>query len=354
VIDTVTISSRKVGINQPCFIIAEAGVNHNGDLGMAYRLVDAAVQSGVDAVKFQSFITEDLITPNAPKANYQVETTGQSDSQYKMLKALELSIEQQATLKKYCDDAGIIYICTPYEFISVDMLDSLDVAAYKVASTDTTNIPLLRHIAGKQRPVILSTGMSTLGEVERAVDVLQANGAEEKIVVLQCTSEYPTPIEQVNLRAMLTLQQAFNCPVGFSDHTAGIGASPWAVALGACVIEKHFTLDRTLPGPDHRASLEPVELQQMVNQIRDVEVALGDGVKRPMPCELPNKPKMQKSLVVQKDMAQGDLFTETVIACKRPGTGLSPYLFDEILNKKSTRSIRSGEILTFHDIEWDI
>ena len=349
----VQLDKRNIGKRQPCFVIAEAGVNHNGDIELAHQLVDIAAKAGADAVKFQSFVTEELITPDAPKAQYQVETTGEPGSQYKMLKALELTSQQHGELKEHCDRAGIIYLCTPYENQSVDMLDSLDVAAYKIASTDTTNLPFLRYLASKDRPVILSTGMSNLGEVEQAVSTLKAGGLTDKIIILHCTSEYPAPLNEVNLRAMKTMEQAFACPVGFSDHTPSIGASPWAVAVGACVVEKHFTLDRTLKGPDHRASLEPNELSALVQTIRDVEVALGDGIKQPTASELPNKPMMQKSLVARRHIKAGEVISADALQCKRPGLGLEPFWAERIIGKRAAKDISADSNFSLASINWD-
>lgn len=352
-VEAVTIGERRVGSNEPVFIIAEAGVNHNGDMHLAHRLINAAAEAGADAVKFQSFVTEELITPEAPKAGYQVETTGDPGSQYKMLKALELSADEQAVLKTHCEQVGILYLCTPYENASVDMLDRMDVAAFKIASTDTTNIPFLRYVANKGRPVILSTGMSTLGEVEQAVNILRAGGLDGKIIILHCTAEYPAPVSEANLRAILTMQQAFGCPVGFSDHTPGVGASPWAVAVGACVIEKHFTLDRNMVGPDHRASLEPNELADLVRAVHDVEAALGSGIKRPMPSELPNKPLMQKSLVARRSIRAGETITPNDLTCKRPGFGLAPSWFDRVVGKRAAVDIPRDGVLTLSSVEWN-
>ena len=350
--DQIMLGDRPVGRNAPVLIIAEAGVNHNGDIHLAHRLIDVATEAGADAVKFQSFVTEELITAEAPKASYQVETTGDPGSQYKMLKALELSADEQTELKAHCEQVGILYLCTPYENTSVDMLDRMGVAAFKIASTDTTNIPFLRYIASRGCPVVLSTGMSTLGEVEQAVDTLRAGGLDGKIVILHCTSEYPAPVGEVNLRAILTMQQAFGCPVGFSDHTPGVGASPWAVAVGACVIEKHFTLDRHMVGPDHQASLEPSELSALVRIVRDVEAALGDGIKRPMPSELPNKPLMQKSLVARRSIRAGDTITSGDLTCKRPGFGLAPSWFDRVVGKRAAVDIPEGGVLTLSNVDW--
>ncbi len=348
----VQIGDRLVGSGEPCFIVAEAGVNHNGDIGLAHRLIDAAVDAGADAVKFQSFVTDEVIRPDAPKAVYQVETTGESGSQYEMLKALELSADQQAELKAHCEQLGILYLCTPYETMSVDMLDHMGIDAFKIASADITNIPFLRYIASKGRPVILSTGMATLCEVEQAVGTLNNGGLNDKIVLLHCTTQYPAPLNEANLRAILTMRRAFGCPVGFSDHTPGIGASPWAVAVGACMIEKHFTLDRNMPGPDHRASLEPDELADLVRAVRDVETALGDGIKRPMPSEIPNKPRMRKSLVARRAIHAGDIITPDALACKRPGGGLNPIWFDRVVGKRAAVDIPMNRALTLASVNW--
>lgn len=351
-IKPVQIDTHLIGNYNPCFIIAEAGVNHNGNIHLAHQLIDNAVAAGADAVKFQAYTTEAVITAKAAKARYQVETTGEADSQYAMLKALELSAEQQKELKAHCDQSGIIYLCTPYDDASLDLLDQMGVAAIKIASTDTTNVPFLRKIAGKGRPVLLSTGMSTLGEVEQAMAALQNHGLTDKVVILHCTAEYPAPVNELNLRAIPTLQQAFQCPVGFSDHTPGVGASPWAVALGACVVEKHFTMDRGLPGPDHRASLVPGELAALVDQTRSAEAALGDGVKRPMPSELLNKQMMQKSLVAARSINEGQLIGPGDLTCKRPATGLPPIWFDRIVGKRARRFISADQQLDIMDVHW--
>ena len=351
-IKPVKIKDFMIGQGNPCFIIAEAGVNHNGDMKLAHKLIDAAAEAGADAVKFQSFVAEDLVTPEAQKARYQVETTGQNGGQFAMLKSLELSKDQQKELKSHCDEAGILYLCTPYEERSADLLEKISVAAYKIASTDTSNIPFLRYLARKDIPVILSTGMSSLGEVEESVNELKLYGLDGKIIILQCTSEYPAPVKDINLRAMKTMELAFGCPVGFSDHTPGIGASPWAVAAGACVIEKHFTLDRNMTGPDHPASIEPNELAELVRTIRNVEAALGDGIKRPMPSELPNKTRMQKSLVAIRSIAAGETILETDLTSKRPGNGLPPKWFDRVVGKKAARQIQKEETLELNSIIW--
>ena len=352
-IRSVNVGRFQIGPGNPCFVIAEAGVNHNGDMELAHKLIDAAKESNADAVKFQSFVAEDLVTPDAMKAGYQVQTTGSNGNQYDMLKKLELTGDQQAALKFHCDEIDILYLCTPYEEKSAELLQSLNVAAYKVASTDTTNTPFLRYLAESNIPIILSTGMCNLGEVEDSVNELKSNGLLGKIVLLHCTSEYPAPIDEINLRAMKTMEQAFGCPVGFSDHTPGIGASPWAVALGGCVVEKHFTLDRDLVGPDHMASLEPPELKQLVKMIRDVEAALGDGIKRLMTSETKNKSKMQKSLTIKRNVPAGETIRAEDLTCKRPGDGLMPKWFDKVIGQKTIRDIEENRFLTLADISWD-
>lgn len=350
----VRIGNQWVGDGEPCFIIAEAGVNHNGDLQLAHRLIDVAYHAGVDAVKFQSFITEELVTPEAPKADYQVETTGEPGRQYEMLKALELNAKEQAELKYHCEQVGILYLCTPYDNTSIDILDGMGVVAFKIASTDCTNVPFLRYMADKGRPVILSTGMAALGEVEQAFNTLRDGGLDGKIVILHCISEYPVRVEEVNLRAIRAMEQAFGCPVGFSDHTQGVGASPWAVAVGACVVEKHFTLDRNMVGPDHRASLEPAELANLVRTVRDVEAALGDGVKRPMPSELANRPLMRKSLVARRQIRAGETITSEDITSKRPESGLAPTWFDRVVGKRAAVDIDKDGVLTLSSVDWNV
>lgn len=351
--ETVNFGNYRIGPDQPCFIIAEAGVNHNGDINLAHQLIDVALKSGADAVKFQSFVTEEIITPDAPKANYQVETTGTKGSQFSMLKSLELDFNQQKELKEHCDGAGIMFLSTPYDTSSVDLLDKMNVAGYKIASTDTTNVPFLRYVASKGKPAILSTGMSTLGEVELAVETFRSAGQIDNLILLHCTSEYPARFEEINLRAIATLQQGFDLPVGFSDHTQGVGASPWAVAFGACVIEKHFTLDHNMVGPDHRASLDPDQLADLVGQIRQVEMALGDGVKKLMPGELSNKTRMQKSIVARRQLAKGETITPQDITTKRPGDGLPPVYYDRLIGRKTARSIEKDELISLGAIDWD-
>lgn len=271
-----------------------------------------------------------------------------------MLKSLELSFTQHAELKAHCDDAGIIYLCTPYEEKSVEMLDRIGILAFKIASTDTNNIPFLRYVARKGKTILLSTGMSTLGEIEQAVELFRLAGIVDKFVLLQCTSEYPAKLEESNLRVITTLQNAFDCPVGFSDHTQGLSACYMAIALGACIIEKHFTLDRNLPGPDHRASLEPDEFTTLVQQIRLAEKALGNGVKKIMPSEESNKTRMQKSLVARRDIPFGKIITPEDLACKRPGIGLPPTYFDKVIGKRTAKALVKDELFTLSSIDWQV
>jgi N-acetylneuraminate synthase len=351
-IPPVQIGRTTVGPGSPCFIVAEVGVNHNGDPGLAHALIDTAASARVDAVKFQSFSTEALVTRNALKAAYQIDATGDSNAQYAMLKALELNAEQHMELKAHCEKLGLVYLCTPYDPESVDMLDRMEVAAFKIASTDVSNTPLLRHVATKGRPVILSTGMSTIGEVEEAIGALCTAEPAGRIILLHCTSEYPAPTSEANLRAIRTMQHAFACPVGFSDHTAGVGASPWAVAVGACLIEKHLTLDRGMPGPDHRASLESSEFAALVCTVREVEEALGDGVKRPMPSETRNKRWMQKALVATRMIARGEHISADDLACKRPATGLSPSWLDRVVGRRAAADIPENAAVTLSSIDW--
>jgi len=349
---TVALGGRLVGTDAPVFVIAEAGVNHNGDVQIAFDLIDAAATAGADAVKFQAFVTEELVTPRAEKATYQAAQTGASGAQLAMLKSLELKPEEHILLQRRCAEIGILYLCTPYDEPSVDFLDRLDVPAFKIASTDTTNIPLLRHVAGKGRTVLLSTGMSTLAEVEAAVLTLRKGGVDGRLVLLQCTSEYPTPVRDVNLSVIGTLREKFGCPVGFSDHTKGVEVSVWAAAAGACVVEKHLTLDRTMAGPDHSASLTPAELARLVREVRRVEEAMGDGLKRPMPSEARNKHVMQKSLVARRRIAAGDVITAADLACKRPATGLPPTWFYRAVGQIAVVDIDPDEPLTLESIRW--
>ena len=319
-------------------IIAEAGVNHNGDLDMARKLIDVAAEAGADLVKFQTFSADRLVTHTAKKADYQTQSTFINESQHDMLLRLELTSEMHQQLIAHCAVQNIGFFSTGFDRESVDLLVSLGQNRFKIPSGEITNLPYLRHIGGFGKPLIMSTGMATLGEIEAAIDVLeQAGTPRSNITVLHCTTEYPTPMVDVNLRAMQSIHHAFGVEVGYSDHTLGIEVAVAAVALGASVIEKHFTLDRNLPGPDHKASLEPLELKAMVSAIRNIELALGDGIKRLSASEAKNKPIARKSLVAIQSIKAGELFTEQNITAKRPGSGISPMHWDEVVGKKALR-----------------
>ena len=325
-------------------IIAEAGVNHNGELDLARRLVDCAAESGADLVKFQTFSAARQATRAAFKADYQVQTTGSAESQFEMLRRLELTASMHHELIAHCRHRGIGFFSTGFDIESVDFLLSLGQERFKIPSGEITNLPYLRHIGRLDKQVILSTGMATLGEISEAIDVLADAGlSRDKITLLHCTTEYPAPMDEVNLRAMQSLHAAFGVPVGYSDHTQGIEVSIAAVALGATVIEKHFTLDRTLPGPDHQASLEPQELGALVSAIRNVERALGEGIKRPTASELRNRAVARKSIVARVGIARGERFSAENLDTKRPGTGLSPMLWDQVVGKVARRDFNPDE-----------
>lgn len=327
-------------------IIAEAGVNHNGDLEMAKRLIEVAANAGADLVKFQTFSADRIATGSAQKASYQIDSTAQAESQHSMLQRLELTYEMHDTLIRHCQLCGIAFLSTGFDTKSVDQLVALGIDRIKVPSGEITNRNYLRHIGGLGMPVILSTGMATLGEIADALEVLELAGTSRKLVtVLHCTTEYPTPMDEVNLKAMESLRVAFGVRVGYSDHTAGTEVAIAAVALGAELIEKHFTLDRTLPGPDHRASIEPVELTAMVRAIRNIEQALGDGIKRPTPSELRNRPVARKSLVAARAITAGEKFTTENLNAKRPGTGLSPMRLDEVVGRAAARNFAADELI---------
>lgn len=328
------------------FIIAEAGVNHNGSLEMAKKMVEVAKEAGADAIKFQTFKAENLVTKNAIKAEYQKKTTDKNESQYEMIKKLELSFNNFKELKNYCEEIGIIFLSTPFDFESIDFLDNLGLEIFKIPSGEIINLPYLKKIGKLKKKVILSTGMADLGEIEDALDVLiDAGTKRENITVLHCNTEYPTPYEDVNLLAMNTIKEAFKVNVGYSDHTLGIEVPIAAVALGAKVIEKHFTLDKNLPGPDHKASLEPDELKTMITAIRNIEKVLGNGIKKPSPSELKNKPIARKSIVAKRKIRKGEVFTEENITVKRPGTGISPMRWYEIIGRVAERDYEKDEVI---------
>ena len=327
-------------------IIAEAGVNHNVDLKLAKKLINAAAEAGADLVKFQTFNADRLSTSTAKKAFYQTQATDSRESQHEMLRRLELTEDMHKELIAHCAARNIGFFSTGFDIKSVDLLLSFGQNHFKIPSGEITNLPYLRHIGQLGRPVILSTGMATMDEIRSAIRILENSGTPKTtITVLHCTTEYPTPMPEVNLRAMISIRDKFEVKVGFSDHTLGIEVAIAAVAMGATLIEKHFTLDRNLPGPDHKASLEPSELKSMVTAIRNIEVALGDGIKRPTPSEAKNIPIVRKSIVASKSIQLGEVFTTKNLTTKRPGTGISPMRFDEVLGKKARRNFAEDDLI---------
>ena len=326
------------------FVIAEAGVNHNGSLELAKKLVDAAKDAGADCVKFQTFIAENIVSKHAAKAEYQKTDAKDAESQYDMLKKLELSFHEIRELNEYCAKKDIEFLSTAFDLESVEYLNGLSMKRWKIPSGEITNLPYLLKIARLNKPIILSTGMSTLDEIKNAVTVLKQNGAVD-ITVLHCTTEYPAPYRDVNLRAMLTIKEALNVKVGYSDHTEGIEVPIAAAALGAVVIEKHFTLDRNMEGPDHSASLEPDEFKSMVNAIRNIETCLGDGIKQPVEAEIKNMPVVRKSIVAKRDIKKGEVFSEENLVVKRPGNGISPMRWFDVLGKPAKRDFQEDELI---------
>jgi len=328
------------------FVIAEAGVNHNGDIKLAKKLIDVAKNAGVDAVKFQTFKAENIVKRDAKKAQYQIQNTKNSESQYDMIKRLELSFNDFIELKDYCNKKDIIFLSTPFDDESIEFLNDLGLEIFKIPSGEITNLPYLRKIGRLKRKIILSTGMATLGEIEDALEVLTNSGTKkDNITILHANTEYPTPFEDVNLKAMQTISCAFDINVGYSDHTLGIEVPIAAVAMGAKVIEKHFTLNRELPGPDHKASLEPQELKMMVESIRNIEKALGNGIKEPSKSELKNREIVRKSIVAKRDIKKGEVFSEDNLTTKRPGSGINPMRWDEIIGTKAQKSYKMDDLI---------
>jgi N,N'-diacetyllegionaminate synthase len=329
---------------QPTIIIAEAGVNHNGSIDIAKKMIDVAVNAGANYVKFQTFKAETLVNKTVQKAEYQKSVTDKEESQYNMIKKLELDKAAHKELIEYCNSKSTQFLSTAFDLDSIDMLAELDIPLFKIPSGEITNLPYLRRIGGMGKPIILSTGMSTLEEISSALNLLLEAGADkEQITILHCNTEYPTPIEDVNIKAMLTIKDKLGVRVGYSDHTLGIEVPIAAVALGAVVIEKHFTLDRNFQGPDHAASLEPNELKDMVIAIRNIEKAMGDGIKKPSFSEAKNISVSRKSIIAKKPIKKGDLFSELNLTVKRPGTGISPMDWDSVIGKKSKRDYRFDE-----------
>lgn len=328
------------------FIIAEAGVNHNGSLELAKTLIDVAASAGVDAVKFQTFKADKLVSKTAQKAHYQKQTTDAAESQYEMIKKLELDTAAHHELIAYCKIKNILFLSTPFDHESIELLNDLKMDIFKIPSGEITNLPYLRHIGSLRKEVILSSGMADLGEIEDALDVLIASGTpKEHITVLHATTEYPCPIEDVNLRAMQTIAGAFGIKTGYSDHTNGIEVPIAAAAMGATVIEKHFTLDKTMEGPDHKASLEPDELIAMVQAIRNIEKALGNGIKKPSPSEAKNMRVARKSIVASASIKKGEILTEKNITIKRPGNGITPMRYDEIIGTSALKDYCEDELI---------
>lgn len=328
------------------FIIAEAGVNHNGSLKIAKKMVAVAARAGADAIKFQTFRAQSLVSKFAPKAMYQKKTTGRDKSQLEMIKKLELSFNAHKQLQRYCRRKKIVFLSSPFDLSSIDVLKNLGLKIFKVPSGEITNLPYLRKIGSLKKKIILSTGMSSLKEIKDAVGVLvKAGTPKTNIAVLHCNTEYPTPFKDVNLRAMVTIKKALGVNVGYSDHTPGVEVPVGAVALGAGIIEKHFTLDRNMKGPDHRASLEPDELMRMIKAVRNIEASLGRGIKKPSCSEMKNLNVVRKSIVAARPIKKGEIFSEENLGVKRPGTGISPMLWDKILGVRAKRDFRMDEMI---------
>jgi len=344
-VQAIKIAGQNVGPEHPCFIIAEAGVNHNSDINQAKKLVTVAAASGADAVKFQTFKSERLASASAPKAGYQLRRTDNNETQLEMLQKLELSAESHYELWIHCKELGIIFLSSPFDEISADFLEDLGVAAFKIPSGEITNWPYLKHIASKGKPMIMSTGMSSLSEVDDAVKIVREAGCQE-LVVLHCVSNYPADPADINLRAMQTMSKAFDIPIGYSDHTTGTEVPLAAVSLGATVIEKHFTLDRRLPGPDQEASLEPDELKTMISGIRSIELALGDGRKEPAQSESSTAAVARKSLVAAENIPSGTTLNESSITIKRPGVGLPPSMLPKVLGRTANVAIQADTLIT--------
>ncbi|AXH13461.1 N-acetylneuraminate synthase [Halarcobacter bivalviorum] len=328
------------------FIIAEAGVNHNGKKELAKKLIDVASEAGADAVKFQTFKTENLVSKNAQKAEYQKQTTNKEESQFEMIKKLELDVDTHKELISYAQEKNIMFLSTPFDHDSIELLDDLGLEIFKIPSGEITNLPYLRQIGKLNKKVILSTGMADIGEIEDALDILISYGTKkENIIVLHANTEYPTPMEDVNLKAMVTIGNTFDIKFGYSDHTLGIEVPTAAVAMGAYCIEKHFTLDKTMEGPDHKASLEPDELKAMVRAIRNIEKALGSTLKKPSKSEAKNKEIVRKSIVAKTEIKVGEVFTEDKLAIKRPGNGISPMQWDEIIGTFAQKDYKEDELI---------
>jgi N,N'-diacetyllegionaminate synthase len=344
------IGRHAIGEGNPCFVIAEAGVNHNGDVALAKRLLDVAADAGANAVKFQSFHAENIASNEAPKAAYQIASTGSKETQREMLERLELTRAGHEELTRHASARGIIFCSTPFDLASVDLLEELRVPFFKVASGELTHVPLLRRIARSGKPLVVSTGMSELQEVESALGTLRDAGARH-IALLHCLSEYPAPSAEANLRAMATMRERFGTPVGYSDHTVGIEVAVAAVALGASILEKHLTLDRSMPGPDHLASLEPDEFFELVREVRSVESALGDGIKRPGKSEMANRVIARRSVFTAVAVANGTVLTPEMLTCKRPDDGIPASQFDAVVGRRARRDLGPGQKLSWEQLD---
>jgi N-acetylneuraminate synthase/N,N'-diacetyllegionaminate synthase len=349
--DKIVIGNKCISSTSPVFIIAEGGVNHNGSIDLAKKLVDEAKIAGVDCIKFQTYKTENIITKNAPKANYQLKVTDPQETQFEMLKKLELSLDEYRDLLEYCKASEILFLSTPYNNEDIDFLDDLGVEAFKVASGQLVEHSFIRHMARKMKPMILSTGMSFMADIDEAVRVIQSEN-NDKIILLQCTTNYPSLEEEANLLAIKAIQHATGCLVGYSDHTLNNICILGSVALGAKVIEKHFTLDKNLPGPDHGCSANPLELKNLVHEIRLMEKALGSPIKAPSIHETKNIKGMRRSLTARISIKKGQTITENLIGVKRPATGIEPKLFDKIIGQKAAVDIEQDTVLQMGMIEW--
>ncbi|MEN6554392.1 MAG: N-acetylneuraminate synthase [Methanobacterium sp.] len=343
----INIGDKLIGDGCPCFIIAEAGVNHNGSIHLAKKLIDNAKDVGADAVKFQTFKTEAIVTKSAPKAEYQEKSNDEIiSSQYDMIKKLELSTDEFRELSKYADDKEIIFLSSPFDEESLDLLDEIGVPAFKLGSGEITNLPLIKYLITKEKPLILSTGMASLCEIEEAINIIKNKNID--LILMYCVTNYPASMDEIDLNIMATLRNTFTLPVGFSDHTMGIELAVAAVALGACIIEKHFTLDRNLEGPDHKASLEPDELKFMVDYIRNVEKGMGSGVKKITNDELSIKKIARKSIMARRDIEKGEIIRKDMLIIKRPETGIYPKYIDLIVGKEINTAVKKDE-----PIKWD-
>lgn len=348
--DTIFIENKIIGGNNPCFIIAEAGVNHNGNLNLAKKMIEVAARAGADAIKFQTFHAEDVVLETAGKAEYQKKTTDADESQYSMIKKLELTESNFSDLAKFAHKKKIIFFSTPFDIRSVDVLERICVPAYKIPSGEINNHPLLSYIAQKHKPIIMSTGMATLDEIHSAVTVLSESGASQ-IALLHCITSYPAKIEDLNLRVIQKLYDEFKVPTGFSDHSLGIIGSIAAVSMGASIIEKHFTLDKTMEGPDNQASLDPEELCSLITGIRQIELAMGDGIKKITKEEMAIRNVARRSIVSLKDIPTGSVIDGTMIALKRPGTGIDPQFLDCVKGKRAKVIIEKNTIISWEMLE---